>query len=74
MKSPKMLATICSVLGVTSAIGLIIEYLALCDIAQKPNSVFEWYVVGACMIVMGVFVICALITVRTLSASVSPDA
>ena len=69
MKSRRMLVSVCSVLGLISAVGLVVEYLALCDIARKPGSVLEWYIVGVCMLVMAAFVVSTLFTLRILSSA-----
>jgi uncharacterized membrane protein len=66
--------TVSLVLGVLSAIALVVEYLALCDIAQKPSGTLEWYVVGGCMIVMAIFVAVALVTLRVLMSSTPHNA
>ena len=62
MKCLRMLVGASLVLGFLSALGLILEYLALCDIGQKSTPMPEWYVVGVCMLLMAAFVISTLIT------------
>jgi hypothetical protein len=62
MKHLRRLFGACFVLGFISAVALLAEYLALCDIAKVSAPVTEWYVVGVCMMVTAAFVISALIT------------
>ena len=62
MKHLRRLVGASFVLGFVSAVALLAEYLALCDIAKVSTPVTEWYVVGVCMMVTAAFVISALIT------------
>ncbi len=62
MKGLKMLVGASLVLGFLSALALILEYLALCDIGKKSTPMPEWYVVGVCMLLMAAFVVSTLIT------------
>ncbi len=58
--------TLTFVLGIVSALALLIQYLALCDIARTPTSTADWYVAGVCMTVIGAFTLSSLITLGRL--------
>ncbi len=58
----RMLVVASFVLGLVSAVALIVEYLALCDIGKTSTPMPEWYVVGICMMLTTAFVISTLIT------------
>ncbi len=61
MKRLRILIGISLVLGFISAMALLVEYGALCDIAKVAAPVWEWYVVGVCMILTATFVTFTLI-------------
>jgi uncharacterized membrane protein len=64
MKKLKLSATVNAILGILSALALILLYLTLSDIAGATgNSSLEWYIVGICMIILSVFTISSFITV-----------
>ena len=75
MKRLRRLIGACFVLGFISAVALLAEYLALCDIAKVSAPVTEWYVVGICMIVTAAFVISALIALGLVlsNTQISPE-
>ena len=56
------LVTITLVLGIFSVFALILQYLALADIARKPDSMLEWRIVGICMLILAGFVISTFAT------------
>ena len=58
----RMMVVACFVLGFVSAVALIVEYLALCDIGKTSTPMPEWYVVGVCMMLTAAFVVSTLIT------------
>ena len=68
MKCLRMLVGASLALGFLSALALIVEYLALCDIGKKSIPMPEWYVVGVCMMLMTVFVVSTLITLGTVDS------
>ncbi len=66
MKRLGILVTITFVLGIVSALALILQYLALADIAKEPNSILEWRIVGVGMLILAGFVISTFATVIVL--------
>ena len=62
MKRLRMLVGASFVLGLVSAVALMAECLALCDIGKRSAPMPEWYVVGICMMLTAAFVVSALIT------------
>jgi hypothetical protein len=66
MKRLKILVTITFILSIISALALILQYLALADIAKEPNSILEWRIVGVCMLILTGFVISTFATLIVL--------
>jgi len=48
------------------SIALILQYLALSDIAKEPNSMLEWRIVGICMLILAAFVVSTFIALLVL--------
>ncbi len=66
MKRLGILVTITFILSILSALALILQYLALADIAKEPNSILEWRIVGVCMLILAGFVISTFATLIVL--------
>lgn len=50
-------------LGFVSAIALVLQYLALADIArQEADATLEWRIVGISMIMLAIFVILTIVS------------
>lgn len=62
MKRLRRSATISFILGIVSALALILQYLALADIAKEPNAALEWRIVGVCMLIHAAFLASTFIT------------
>jgi heme/copper-type cytochrome/quinol oxidase subunit 2 len=59
----KKLLSLNIALGVVSVLALILQYLALTDIAkQEADTILEWRVVGISIIVLAVFSVVSIIT------------
>ena len=73
MKHVRRLISVSLVLGFVSALALLAECMALCDIAKVSSPIGEWYVVGVCMLVTAAFVIMALIALGFVLVRLSPE-
>ena len=63
MKKLKIATKITFALALISVVALIFQFLALADIAQnKEDLKLEWYITGISMMIIGVFVISAIVT------------
>ena len=63
MKKLIFSATFTATFGILSAIALVLLYLSLSDIANhKPDLTLEWYIVGVCIVILGVFLVSTFIT------------
>lgn len=71
MSPMKRLLSLNIVLGAVSVFALILQYLALADIAKQETDVtLEWRIVGICMILMAAFVALTIFTLaRMMKAS-----
>jgi hypothetical protein len=67
VKKLKLSASITLILGILSAIAVLLTYLALCDIANhEPDQTLEWYMVGVGLIIWLAFIVSTLVTIRFL--------
>ncbi|MBL7968518.1 MAG: hypothetical protein JNK09_16045 [Prolixibacteraceae bacterium] len=67
LKKLRVSATITVVLGILSAIAVMLTYLALCDIANhEPNQTLEWYMVGVGLLIWIAFIVSALVSMKFL--------
>jgi hypothetical protein len=67
MKKLKASANVTLVLAVLSVGALIMQFLALADIAQnKENLKLEWYIVGISLMILGAFIISVFVTLAFL--------
>lgn len=63
LKKLKISATITVIMGILSAIAVLLTYLALCDIAShEPDQKLEWYIVGIGLMIWSIFIISTLVT------------
>lgn len=63
MRRLRLSATITAVLGFFAVLSLIFLFLALTDIADgAAKSTAEWYVAGACLIVLTTFTLSVFVT------------
>lgn len=67
LKKLRVSATITVVLGILSAIAVMLTYLALCDIANhEPNQTLEWYMVGVGLLIWIAFIVSTLVSMKFL--------
>jgi hypothetical protein len=63
MKTLKKSATVTAILGFLSVLAFVFLFLALSDIADmEENLTLEWYVAGACMIILATFTLSTFVT------------
>ena len=67
MKKLKIAINVTFALALISVVALILQFLALADIAQnKEDLKLEWYITGISMMILGVFIISTLVTLGML--------
>lgn len=62
MKKLRRWTAVSLVLAFASLISLLLEYLALADIAKGGQALLEWRIVGICMLITLGFIISSFIT------------